>query len=178
MILENVGSVAGKDFFICGPAAFMKAMENNLLSLGVTHQKIHQEAFSVTPNLSFRKNFKNIFLVYGLTIALFLFFLNFVKASATVSYKSAPADVIETAVPTSTKINLPSKKVDSRITVPRTNTTRKVVPVVTTPKIITPKAVIPAVVNPTAAVPTIVTPQVSQPIYTPAPAPTPRTRVS
>lgn len=74
-ITENVGSVLGKDFFICGPGQFMKVMSDNLLALGVPSKKIHQEAFNVTPDLSFRKNFINIFLVYGLSLAVFLGFL-------------------------------------------------------------------------------------------------------
>ena len=80
-ITENVGQVAEKDFFICGPSQFMKAMETNLVELGVSNKKIHQEAFNVTPNLSFKENYKNIFLVYGLSMALFIFFLSSVYAN-------------------------------------------------------------------------------------------------
>ncbi|MEI6836019.1 MAG: FAD-binding oxidoreductase [Candidatus Falkowbacteria bacterium] len=179
VILENVGSVVGKDFFICGPGAFMTAMETNLLSLGVSRQKIHQEAFSVVPNLSFRKNFKNIFLVYGLAVILFLFFLSFIRVSATVTAKKTSDDTvdIEESEATSTKSEVSSKKVESKITTPKTNNLRKTtVPV--TPKIVAPQATVPAVVTPTVSLPTVVVPPVSQPIYTPAPAPTPRTRTS
>ena len=34
------------DFYMCGPPVFMKALEENLLSLGVDKDKIHYELFS------------------------------------------------------------------------------------------------------------------------------------
>lgn len=80
-IVGSVGPVVDKDFFICGPEAFMKAMEKNLTELGVSKNRIHQEAFSVTPNLSFRKNFLNIFLVYGFSLALFTYALLYVSGN-------------------------------------------------------------------------------------------------
>lgn len=88
-ILKSVGSVAGKDFFICGPELFMKAMNDNLSKMEVSPNKIHQEAFNNTPNLTFRKNYKNIFLVYGAAALLFIFFLNFVGLGKTKSTSSA-----------------------------------------------------------------------------------------
>lgn len=79
IISASIDSVANKDFFLCGPAPFMKAMEENLAVLGVSKNKIHQEAFNVTPNLSFKKNYKNIVLVYGFSLALFIVSLIFVS---------------------------------------------------------------------------------------------------
>jgi len=78
MILKHVGPVKGKTFMLCGPPRFMQAMEENLKALGVPKKQILQEAFSTTPNLPFRENFKNLFLVYGLAGFLLVFFLNFV----------------------------------------------------------------------------------------------------
>lgn len=78
VISETVGLLVNKDFFICGPEKFMKAMENNLLALGVPSKKIHQEAFNVTPNLSLGKNFFNLLLAYGLSLSVFLAFLGFI----------------------------------------------------------------------------------------------------
>ena len=98
-IKENIETIAGKDFFICGPDQFMKVMENNLLELGVSTKRIHQEAFNVTPNLSFRKNFLNIFLVYGFSILFFLFFLNFIILVPKESLnKKALVDSINTTI--------------------------------------------------------------------------------
>ncbi len=78
MILKHAGPLQGKTFMLCGPPRFMEAMEEHLGSLGVPKKQILQEAFSTTPKLPFRENFKNLFLVYGLTAFLFIFFLNFV----------------------------------------------------------------------------------------------------
>ena len=120
-IIENVGQVLGKDFFICGPGQFMKVMHSNLLALGVPSKKIHQEAFNVTPDLSFRKNFLNIFLVYGLSLAVFLSFLSLIvpKTKESISKKTliinettVTAPIIKNSVPTS--IIVPTVKVPVR----------------------------------------------------------------
>ena len=78
-ISNSIGSIINKDFFLCGPASFMKAMEKNLIDLGVKKSKIHQESFSVIPDTSFKNNYLNIFLVYGFSIILFIVVLIFVS---------------------------------------------------------------------------------------------------
>ena len=121
-ILESVGSVAGKDFFICGPSAFMKAMASNLIALHVPVRNIHKEAFSVTPDLTFKQNAKSIFLVSGVTAALFILFLTFVNPSVLASDEDERPVVADSAtdsgqIVTTTKQIAPAKKVKTRATV-------------------------------------------------------------
>ena len=78
-ITSSVDSVINKDFFLCGPNAFMKAMEKNLIDLGINKNRIHQESFSVTPDTSLKSNYLNILLVYGFSIILFIVALIFVS---------------------------------------------------------------------------------------------------
>lgn len=93
--ISCIDNLSTKDFFLCGPGSFMKAMENNLVELGVAKNKIHQEAFSVTPNLSFRKNWLNITLVYGFSLVLFIVTLIFVSG---IFKESEVEDKYETVV--------------------------------------------------------------------------------
>lgn len=78
-ITSNTDSIVNKDFFLCGPAAFMKAMEKNLIELGVNKNRIHQESFSVTPDTSLKNNYLNILIVCGFSIILFVVALIFVS---------------------------------------------------------------------------------------------------
>lgn len=76
--LKHLEYINEKVFFICGPIEFMKAMDNSLQSLGIPKKRIRQEAFSMSPKLPFRENYKNTFIAVGLTALIFVFFLNFI----------------------------------------------------------------------------------------------------
>jgi len=192
-ISSKVGLVANKDFFLCGPTPFMKAMEKNLLDLGVPKSKIHQEAFNVTPNLSFRNNFKNIFSVYGFSAALFAFLLMFVsgafseKQKAEVSDKTVgknSVDLINNVVNTRRNGIINSKQLlletIKSAGVKRTvvNSTGNVTNTVSTPKANNPVSQTP-VVTPVVSAPVVNTPVVSAPVVNaPVSVPAPTTRVS
>lgn len=60
----------GKTFFLCGPAPFMKAIADDLQSLGVDKKFIKTEAFSMMPALPFKENLLNLALIYGGSAAL------------------------------------------------------------------------------------------------------------
>lgn len=47
-IKEKVGSLEGKEIFICGPPPMMKAMRAQLRALGVPNRKIHTEEFAMS----------------------------------------------------------------------------------------------------------------------------------
>lgn len=52
MIQEAVdGNISGKEFFVCGPPAFMGAMINCLKGMGVGGDRIFMEKFSMVPSL-------------------------------------------------------------------------------------------------------------------------------
>lgn len=178
LIGASVDSVAKKDFFLCGPAPFMKAMEENLAALGVSKNKIHQEAFSVVPNLSFQKNFKNIFLTYGFSLALFIYSLVFVSGAfnekeggSKENSRKTSIDLINSVVNNrrnsiinakqtlldTIKSGVTTKTVTEQKTA--TNTQAPVTQTVNTPIIQKPRVVTPAV-------------------NTPVSVPTPRTRLS
>lgn len=188
-ITENVGDLTGKDFFLCGPGPFMKAMETNLISLGVSGQKIHQEAFNAMQNLSFRKNFKNIFLVYGFSLALFLVTLYFVGFKSVIDlfkedpegdYKQSSSINLINSVVNNRRDNLINSKqllintVNSKAnnTVVTDSPVNSPTPIVNKPKIITP--VVNTPVKTTVSAPVINVPVVNTPVV----VPTPRTRVS
>jgi len=171
-IAQNVGSVVNKDFFICGPGQFMKVMRSNLLALGVPSKKIHQEAFSVTPDLSFRKNFLNIFLVYGLSLAVFLGFLSLmIPKTKESSSKKTSIDLINTAVNSRRNDLINSKSLLLNTISSAINTEVVSTSVTKTPVAIPTKT--PAV---TPVVKPVITPVVVPIVNVPVPAPT--TRVS
>ena len=198
-ITENIDSVIGKDFFLCGPSPFMKVMEDNLLSLGVSPKNIHQEAFNAMQNLSFRKNYKNIFLVYGFSLALFLVTLYFIgfkelsllfKEKSENNYQKTPISLINGTVNNRRDNLINSKKllistINSQNTKIVTNTNQPVISSVG----VTPKTVAPVVITPRVVAPVVNTPIVNSPVVTPvvnvpvvntpvATPVTPRTRVS
>ncbi len=47
-IQDQVGSLAGKEIFICGPPPMMKSLRAQLRKLGVPNRKIHTEEFSMS----------------------------------------------------------------------------------------------------------------------------------
>jgi len=176
LISTSVDSVANKDFFLCGPAPFMKAMEENLAALGVSKNKIHQEAFSVVPNLSFKNNFKNIFLVYGFSLALFIATLIFVSGGFDVKEtviqeapKKSSVNLIENTASSSSDIISEPKQVVSE-TVTKTVIEQKTItniPAVDTT--LTKKPKVTPIATPVVTTPT---PVVSTPIVTPTTVPT------
>ena len=159
----------------------MKAMEENLAALGVSKNKIHQEAFSVVPNLSFQKNFKNIFLVYGLSLALFIATLIFVSGAfnekeGTIkeASKKTSLDLINNVINNrrNSIINTKQTLIDTvkAGVITKTVTEQKVVNTQPTVMPVAQKLIIPPVVN----TPKVVTPVVNTPVT----VPTPRTRLS
>lgn len=188
-ITKNLQELDHKDFFLCGPGQFMKTMEKNLIELGVPNRKIHQEAFNATPNLSLRENAKNISLVYGLTVVLFIFFLNFIQP-VKISLANGSAKIFEPA-----SINLINKVVNDRrndiigskslllstissLLAKNINTNIKL-PAGSAP-VTQPAKTNPAATNPAPIIQPakIATPIVNPPVQNPIPVVTPRTRVS
>ncbi len=183
-ILENVDTVKGRDFFLCGPVPFMKVMENHLKALGVPSLKIHQEAFNVTPNLSFRKNLTNIFLSYGLAVILFVVFLGLIKFDK-LKYplfieeeeiaREAPLSLINNIVSDRRNTIIASKEllvntINTALIKSETKTSVSVVPTAT-----------PVVSTPVSRPIKTVTPIVSKPVVNkpvPKPVVVPRTTVS
>ena len=55
-VLQQLGVPRQADFYLCGPAAFLRSFTQDLLSWGVTGGRLHQEVFgpedSVTPGIS------------------------------------------------------------------------------------------------------------------------------
>ncbi|MNT87606.1 Flavohemoprotein [compost metagenome] len=43
--IRDEAIVPGADYYLCGPAAFMRAQREALVGLGVTEDRIHAEAF-------------------------------------------------------------------------------------------------------------------------------------
>jgi len=43
--LKKLAIPIGADFYVCGPSAFLRDMNRDLISLGVPHDAIHQEVF-------------------------------------------------------------------------------------------------------------------------------------
>ncbi|MFA6995219.1 MAG: FAD-dependent oxidoreductase [Patescibacteria group bacterium] len=81
-IIKNfIGNISEKTFFICGPTPFMKAMINNLLSLGVKKNQIKMEEFSMIPDNNFGQYLRNI--GYALSFAAVLFTISFNLISKT-----------------------------------------------------------------------------------------------
>ena len=182
-ISASINSVANKDFFLCGPGPFMKAMEDNLVALGVSKNKIHQEAFSVTQDLSLKKNFKNAFLAYGFSVALFIFALIFVSGGFTekekVETSEKPAKKISIDLINTTLNNRRNEIINSKKLLIETVKTTTINPTVTTTN--TPIKTIntPVVNTPVVQKPQVVTPVVSTPVVnTPVVIPAPTTRVS
>jgi ferredoxin-NADP reductase len=71
-IIKNfIGDVQGKTFFICGPSLFMRAMVDNLISLGVTKNKIEMEEFSMIPDDSLWSRLRNLSYATGTALILF-----------------------------------------------------------------------------------------------------------
>ncbi|MFA5886913.1 MAG: FAD-dependent oxidoreductase [Patescibacteria group bacterium] len=183
-ITKNIQELDHKDFFLCGPGQFMKTMEKNLIELGVPNHKIHQEAFNATPNLSLRENAKNISLVYGLTVVLFIFFLNFIQpakiSSANESakiFEPAPINLINNAVNNRRNDIISSKKLllstISSLLTKNINTNTK--PTAGSAPITQPAKTNPApIIQPVK----IATPIIKTPAQNRAPVVTPRTRVS
>jgi ferredoxin-NADP reductase len=178
-ISANIGSLTNKDFFLCGPGAFMKAMEQSLTELGVAKNKIHQEAFSVTPNLSFRKNWPNLALVYGFSLVLFIFSLLYVSGNLKekdnegykAPIKNSSLDLINNIV-NNRRDNIIDSKTKLLETIQlASSSTKTQTKVNNIPKIVTPVTTIPKISKPQTVIPAVNTP-----IYVPTPAP--RTRTS
>lgn len=81
LINNLIGSVYGKTFFICGPAPFMKAMVNNLLSLGVTKNQIKMEEFSMIPDAKLWPRLRNFSYALGVAAVLFTITFNLIGKS-------------------------------------------------------------------------------------------------
>lgn len=47
-IEEKIGSLQGKEIFVCGPPAMMKSMRAQLRKMGIPNRKIHSEEFSMS----------------------------------------------------------------------------------------------------------------------------------
>jgi len=47
-IEQRIGSLAGKEIFICGPPAMMKSLRTQLRKLGIPNRKIHSEEFAMS----------------------------------------------------------------------------------------------------------------------------------
>lgn len=82
MILESLdNSVDGKDFFVCGPPAFMKAMTNCLKGLGVPQNRIRTEKFVMNPSFGDSLKALGFKAMLGSSVAIFLLCLAFVYAT-------------------------------------------------------------------------------------------------
>jgi ferredoxin-NADP reductase/MOSC domain-containing protein YiiM len=51
-VLKELGAPRDADFYLCGPAAFMSALTADLLSLGVSAERLHSENFGSGPALT------------------------------------------------------------------------------------------------------------------------------
>jgi ferredoxin-NADP reductase/ferredoxin len=49
--LEKLAVPVGADFYVCGPSAFLRDMNRDLISLGVPHEAIHQEIFGAAGSI-------------------------------------------------------------------------------------------------------------------------------
>lgn len=175
LIRNLIGSVHGKIFFICGPAPFMKAMVNNLLSLGVTRDKIEMEEFSMIPDANLWPRLRNFSYALGVAVIIFVIAFNLIGKSETV----AATKLVDTNL--TNKVNQAAYNrmvsiyeaknkaladLNQKILAAAQATKNTTIP--------TPTTVTRPTINTPA--PIVSTPPVSQP--TPTPAPTPTTRVS
>lgn len=102
VISNFVGNVYGKTFFICGPTAFMNAMVNNLISLGVEKTQIKMEEFSMIPDNTFWSRLLNFSYATGFAFVLFILIINLINktpadAAVIKKYNPALADKINQA---------------------------------------------------------------------------------
>lgn len=82
MILESSdNNIGGKDFFVCGPPAFMNAMITCLKGLGVPQEKIRTEKFAMNPSFKDSLRALGFKLVFSGSIVVFLLFLSLVYAN-------------------------------------------------------------------------------------------------
>jgi ferredoxin-NADP reductase len=51
-VLQELGAPREADFYLCGPAAFMSALTADLLSWGVSPERLHSENFGAGPSLT------------------------------------------------------------------------------------------------------------------------------
>jgi len=175
LIRDLIGNAEGKTFFICGPALFMNAMVNNLLSLGVMPNQIKMEEFSMIPDAKLWPRLRN--LSYALVAALIIFVIAFnlieksetakaaklFDANLTNKINQAAYNRMASIYEAKNKALADLNKKILAATKDAQNTPIPAPTTVTRPTINTPAQVAP-------------TPPVSQP--TPTPAPTPTTRVS
>lgn len=70
-IINFIGDIQNKSFYLCGPIAFMNAMTTNLYELNVSKKSIFTEAFSMIPDSHYFSIIKNIF--YTISFALLIF---------------------------------------------------------------------------------------------------------
>ena len=194
IISKHLLSVFNKDYFLCGPAVFMKAMENNLLEMGVPQNKIHQEAFSMSPKLPFKENYKNIFVATLVTVSLFAFFVNFILPKKQHTTVATPQDLSVLNTMNSVAIERRNKIIAdqqamisaintavSNLQTPNNNTaptanSNNTTPTKTTTQVIKQPTTVKPVTTPTTNKNVTQQPTPTPaptPTYTPAPAPTP-----
>ncbi|MCX6792819.1 MAG: FAD-binding oxidoreductase [Candidatus Falkowbacteria bacterium] len=111
VIQDFVGDLSNKTFFLCGPAAFMDAIKNDLLSLGVYKSQIEMEAFSMLDDKKLWPEFKNLSYATGFSaVAVALIFYSIVNASAlSKTIKSASDKLNPTGIVNSTNPNVNSQ---------------------------------------------------------------------
>jgi ferredoxin len=51
-VLQKMGAPREADFYLCGPAAFMSALTADLMSWGVSPERLHSENFGAGPSLT------------------------------------------------------------------------------------------------------------------------------
>jgi ferredoxin-NADP reductase/MOSC domain-containing protein YiiM len=51
-VLQDLGAPREADFYLCGPAAFMSALTADLMSWGVSAERLHSENFGAGPSLT------------------------------------------------------------------------------------------------------------------------------
>ena len=51
-VLQKMGAPREADFYLCGPAAFMSALTADLMSWGVSAERLHSENFGSGPSLT------------------------------------------------------------------------------------------------------------------------------
>ncbi len=94
-VIQNfIGHVYGKTFFICGPPNFIRAMTENLQSIGVQASQIEMEAFSMIPDDGWYAKLRNTIYAVGFAALVFLVPFYFIQQAA----KSAT--VVDSNVPT------------------------------------------------------------------------------
>ena len=125
LLSKFIGDSRNKTFFICGPAAFMSAMKQNLLSLGIAPRQIEMEEFSMFTATTVWASVKNWSYAAGfgaLAMLLPFYFIFHAAQAAPVDKKNGSGSINSSASYDADKVYKIAQEIyDQRILARKTN---------------------------------------------------------